>query len=333
VERPVSPEESVVDQRVVGSVPSSRLDLEALRAYLAVVDTGSFVAAAASLRWARATLRRRVDELEASAGVPLLHRTAEGAMPTEAGLVLAERGRQILREANALLSTVREVGAEPSGTVRLVLPVGLPPLLMPPLYAMLRARHPKLKVRVRFADDPMAGLLQETDVAICFGGKAPEGPWISYELGRVRERLLASPRYLDRKGTPASPEALRSHDLLLWEPVDATPSLPLRNGGEITVVPALSSTDIHLLRQCAHNELGIAFVPDAELPEPLRDSTDLVPVLADVVGRERAVHVVMPAALSDIPRIKAVLDQARMFMAHDVPVTPKGASTRSRRRS
>ncbi|MFI5302702.1 MAG: LysR family transcriptional regulator, partial [Polyangiales bacterium] len=103
------------------------MDFDALRAFVAVVDSGSLVSAARVLRMARATLRRRVDELEISAGVPLLHRSPTGVTPTEAGSVLAERGRTILQEASVLLSRVREVGDEPAGELRLVLPVGLPP--------------------------------------------------------------------------------------------------------------------------------------------------------------------------------------------------------------
>jgi DNA-binding transcriptional LysR family regulator len=294
------------------------MDLEALRAYLAVVETGSFVSAATSLRYARATLRRRVDELEVQAGVPLLHRTGQGATPTEAGRVLAERGRRILAEASALLSTVREIGAEPSGTVRIVLPVGLPPQLFAPMYAVLRARHEKLRLRVRFAEDPMAGLLHDADVAICFGGAPPEGPWISHELLRVPERLIASPAYLRAHGTPSSPADLHAHELLVWEPEGTeTTRLPLRGGAELEVTPALASSDIHLLRQCAGGGLGVAFVPDASLPEALVPEPALVTVLDGVVGRMRAVRVVMPAALSEIPRIKAVIDQIHALVVRD----------------
>jgi DNA-binding transcriptional LysR family regulator len=307
-----------------------RVDLEALRAYLAVVETGSFVSAAASLRYARATLRRRVDELEAQAGVPLLHRTGQGATPTEAGRVLADRGRRILREASALLSSVREVGAEPSGTVRFVLPVGLPPELLTPLYAILRERYPKLHLRIRFADDPMTGLLKDVDVAVCFDrGAVPEGPWISHELLRIREGLFATPRYLKRQGTPGSPDDLAGHDLLVWEAPDAdATSLPLRSGAELRVDPALACADIHLLRQCAGADLGIAFVPDGDVPD--LQVSGLVPVLPEAIGRERALRVVLPAALSDIPRIKAVLDLVRTFVGTRAVAGRGGKATKRR---
>src|SRR5688572_2734885 len=103
------------------------MDLEEFRAFLAVVETGSFLAAATQLNTPRATLRRRVEALEARAGVLLLERSARGVVVTAAGAVLADRGRVVLQEASALVASVREIGREPVGVLRALVPVGLPP--------------------------------------------------------------------------------------------------------------------------------------------------------------------------------------------------------------
>lgn len=291
------------------------MDLDELRVFVAVVETGSIVAAARSLNFARATLRRRLDELEARARVPLLHRTASGVIPTEAGAVLAERSRVILQEANALLSSVREVGAEPAGDLRIVAPVGMPPQLMTPLFAALRQKYPALCPRLHFSDDPLAGLLDNVDVALHFGNRSPAGPWVSREILRVREKLLASKKYLRRKGTPRSPGELREHELLAWASPDADPHVwPVRNGGAVQVCPGLISSDIHMLRQCAVAGMGIAFLPDAGFEDPVSPSDRLVPVLPEQIGRDRPLRFVAPAALSDIPRIRAVLTEIQTFI-------------------
>ncbi len=291
------------------------MDLDELRAFVAAVETGSIVAAARSLNFARATLRRRLDELEARAGVPLLNRTAQGVTPTEAGTVLAARGRLILQEANALLSSVREVGAEPAGELRVVLPTGMPPSVLTPLFAVLRQKYPLLCVRVRCADDPLAGLLDDVDVAVHFGSRSPEGPWVSYEILRMHEWLIASEDYLQRKGVPETPGELVEHDLLAWASPDSDPTVwPTREGVALTVAPAMVSTDIHLLRQCAAAGMGIALLPDPALPVSESLADHLVSVLPDEVGRERALRCVVPAALSEIPRIRAVLTEIRAFL-------------------
>src|SRR5262245_28360838 len=120
------------------------MDLEELRAFLQVVEQGSFLAAADALTVSRTTLRRRVGSLEVRAGVPLLESTQQGVVLTDAGRVLAARGRMLEEEANALIASVREVGQEPSGVLRIALPVGLPPHVLAPLLVAVRATYPRL---------------------------------------------------------------------------------------------------------------------------------------------------------------------------------------------
>lgn len=288
------------------------MDLEELRAFLAVVETGSFLGAERSLSMPRATLRRRVDALEARAGVPLLSRTRQGIAATEAGAVLATRGRLMIQEATALVASIREIGQEPSGVLRVLLPVGLPPHMLVPLFAAMREAYPRLSVHLRFSDDPIGGLLDDVDVAVHFGERSPSGPWVSYELLRLREWMIAHVDYLARHGTPDSLDALAGHQLFAWEAPGGNPRvLPLRSGGSFAVEPTLVASDIHFLRQCVLAGLGIAMLPDAMLPDPGTDPGAVVPVLLDVVGRERPLRLVVPSVLSDVPKIKAVLRHVR----------------------
>ena len=89
--------------------------------------------------------------------------------------MLAARGRRILQEANALLSSVREVGADPAGELRFVFPVGLPPESVTSLFAALQKKYPHLSLRVHYSEDPHSGLLEDVDVAVYFGTDSPPG--------------------------------------------------------------------------------------------------------------------------------------------------------------
>ena len=84
------------------------MDLDDLRALISVIDHGSAAAAAAATRTSRTTLRRRLENLEAQVGVPLLIRGTAGAVPTPAGLALAARGRTLVEEA---YRRIREIEA------------------------------------------------------------------------------------------------------------------------------------------------------------------------------------------------------------------------------
>lgn len=293
---------------------AEQMDLEELSAFITVVESGSFLAAASSLGVSRTTLRRRVGSLEARAGVPLLESTHQGVVLTDAGRALSTQGRRMMQEARALLASVREMGHEPSGVLRCVLPVGLPPHLLAPLHTALRACYPRLRLHLRFSNDPLAEPLVDIDMAIHFGDDSPRGPWISYVIMRVQERLLASSAYLGKRGTPRSVEDLRRHELLAWQaPGEDARIWPTRSGGHVTVEPALIATDIHFIRHCCLEGLGIGFVPDANVPDAA-GASPLVAVLPDVIGRERAVRVTVPAALAEIPKIRMVLERVRAFL-------------------
>ncbi len=290
------------------------MDLEELRAFLAVVETGSFLGAERNLNMPRATVRRRVDSLEARAGVALLSRTRQGIAATEAGSVLVTRGRLMIQEATALVASIREIGQEPSGVLRVLLPTGMPPHALVPLFTALRGTYPRLGVHIRFSDDPIGGLLDDVDVAVHLGSRSPPGPWVSHELLRVREWPVAHVDYLSRRGAPASLDDLAAHELFSWQaPGENARVWPLRSGGSLAVEPTLVSSDIHFLRQCVLAGQGIALVPDAMMPDPGTEPGDVVPVLPELVGRDRPIRVVVPSVLSDVPKIRAVLRHVREF--------------------
>lgn len=290
------------------------MDLAELRAFIAVVEAGSFLGAARALGVSRTTLRRQVGSLEARAGVPLLEGAQSGVRPTEAGHALARQGRTMMEEASALLASIRELGHEPTGTLRVVLPVGLPPHVLTPLFAALRRAYPRLGVHCRFSNDPLGEALVDIDIAVHFGQDAPRGQWISHIVLRPREWLIASRDYLALRGTPRSIEDLAQHDLFAWQaPGEDARVWRTLKGTPFTVQPALVASDIHFIRHCCISGLGIGLLPDALLPDPGLDPDLLVPVLPDLVGQERAVRVSVPAALAEIPKVRMVVERVRRF--------------------
>lgn len=290
------------------------MDLEELQAFLHVVEQGSFHAAADTMGMSRTTLRRRIDSLQSRAGVTLLESSRNGVVLTEPGRVLAERGHAMVEEASALVASIREIGRVPSGILRTVMPVGMPPMIMAQLFSSLRRDYPQLRVHCRFSNDPLSESLIDVDMVTHFGETEPRGAWISLVLMRIEERLFASTSYLAAHGTPTTIEELSRHELLAWLPPgeDAT-AWPLLSGGTFPIKPVYASTDVHQVRQFCHLGLGIAMLPDmfgSEIVSP----NELIPVLPSVVGHELAVRVTVPEALADIPKIKMILAHARRFL-------------------
>jgi DNA-binding transcriptional LysR family regulator len=132
---------------------------------------------------------------------------------------------------------------------------------------------------------------------------------------RLREGLLASTEYLKRRGVPGSVEELQGHELFSWEALGEDARLwPMLRGPSFRVEPALIATDIHLIRFCCLSGQGIGLIPSVELADPGGAEDLLVPVLPDVVGRQRQLRISVPEALCEIPKIKQVLSHIRGFL-------------------
>ncbi len=287
------------------------MNLDELRAFIAVVESGSLVSAARVLRYPRATLRRRIDELEARVGTPLLLRHADGVTPTPAGELMAKSGRALLEQAGAILTHAREVGSEPAGTLRVLLAQGLPPETTMMLVREA-AQHARLRLQLSYSDDPLHAPLDGVDVALYFGMTTLAGPFVTYRLLRVRERLLASPGYLAAHGEVASVGELMRHGLFVWRgPEMVEGRVPLVGGGDLAVTPRVTSADIVALRWLAQMEMGVAYVPEAEVALAGDPTAGLVPVLDGVVGRTNELRLVVPALVVDLPKVKALLAMLR----------------------
>lgn len=283
------------------------MDMNELRAFLAVADTGSLLAAADALGLPRSTLRRRLDDLEGRVGAPLLLRGAQGATLTEAGQLIESRGRRILQESQALIATAREVGGGRGGLLRVALPAGLPPHGLLPVFIAMRSSFPEMKIEARTFADPTEALEDGSDIAFLFGAKAPLGPYVTRVVLPLRERLIGSAAYLRERGSPSSLAELHQHELFSWSGPGVDPHRwPTLDGIGVEVRPVAVSPDVHLLRQLVLADLGLAFVPDALLPDPGHPEDAVVTLLPELIGRDCPLRVVIPEALARSPRVRAI---------------------------
>lgn len=281
----------VAQRRAVGQ--KEAMDLDELRSFIAVVDSGSFSAAAKSLNFARTTLRKQISELEARSGVQLLKDAADGASVTRAGHVLAEKGRFLLSEARSLFDAVRALERQDDLLIFEV-PLGLPPQIEQSAYKAFRKAAPALRWRIRyttglFDDQTDASFVlhhSRGDESKASGRVVEEGNWRHTRVARLPTGLVASKSYLEEHGTPESVEELAQHNLIMWERSDRDPlTLPLKKYREtpVAISPSLISPNAFAVRQFAQSGLGIALAPSSRLAGFFEERS-LVSVLRDEIG-------------------------------------------------
>lgn len=280
------------------------MDIENLRRFVQIVDTGSIQGAARQLCVSRSVLRRSLDELEAEIGAPLVHRDPSGVRLTAAGAVTLERARPLLDAAGALVTEARAAEQEAWGLIRVIEPVGMPLAMQASAILGAHLALPNQRIVIRHTENPLADLSHPFELMLHEGPAPDRNAWFSRVLLRVKLSLLASRSYLERRGTPKSPAELVGHEALGWNrPGHPAGEWPLLAGGAVTMTPWFSSSDPQLLITLAKGGGGILLAP----PAMFRDDADaggLQTVLEDQVGTEVVFRATTPFPARADPRTR-----------------------------
>jgi DNA-binding transcriptional LysR family regulator len=293
-----------------------------MRAFVAVVDSGSFVRAADALRLSKTAVSRLVGDLEARVGTRLLHRTTRRLSLTPEGEVFHERCRQVLdsvAEAEAELSTH---AGEAVGRLRLNVPVSFGLLHLAPLWPAFMAQHPKVVLDVTLSDRLVDLVDEGYDLAVRIS-RLQSSSLVSRPLATTRLMLCASPEYLRRHGTPAHPSELARHAVIAysllsmgeqWE-FDGPPGRPRHAGGggpaaervTVTVSPRMRTNSGDTCCAAAVQHQGLVLQPSFLLAAHLASGA-LVEVLPQYRSIELGVHAVYPSRKHLTPKVRALID-------------------------
>ena len=187
----------------------------AIPVFVAVVKSGGFSAAARALGVSKSAVSKRINLLEKSLGVRLLHRTTRKLSLTEAGERYYEHASQALISAGQAEDAVMELQGDPQGKLRISSPMSFGRLHVAPLIPKLLQRYPKLQVE-QVMDDKKTDLVAAGfDIAIR-SGRLPDSTLIARKLAPLRQVICASPDYLDRNGLPDAPTELSGHNCVLF---------------------------------------------------------------------------------------------------------------------
>ncbi|KAB2686481.1 LysR family transcriptional regulator [Brucella pseudogrignonensis] len=127
-----------------------RLDSE--RMFVAVLDTGSFSAAAQRLGTSSGQASKLISKLEAGLGVQLIKRTTRALSPTEVGYAYYERIKGLVQDFDALDASVRNASGAPSGRIRLTAPMSFGTLQLTPILLEFAKTFPDIQIDVSFSD-------------------------------------------------------------------------------------------------------------------------------------------------------------------------------------
>src|SRR4051812_13425299 len=187
--------------------------LDAMQVLLAVVDAGSLSAGSRKLNAPLPSVSRKVAELERHLGTRLLIRTSRNIQLTDAGRDYIDAARQIMtqiKEAELRASGEYET---PRGELRITVPDEFGHrVVLPPAYEFL-CEHPEITLDIVTSNSFVDLVEQQIDLGVRIGS-LPDSSLYAVNVGVVRIMTCASPRYLERKGIPKTPDDLAAHDAI-----------------------------------------------------------------------------------------------------------------------
>jgi DNA-binding transcriptional LysR family regulator len=296
--------------------------------FVKVVERSSFTAAAEALEMSQPVVSKAVTRLEEKLGARLLNRTTRRLSLTEAGSALYQKAAQALSQIEDAELDVAAFQTEPRGTLRVSAPASFAILHMGPLLAEFIARYPGVTMDFQL-DDRTVDLVQEGfDLAIRIG-ELEDSTLIARRIAPCRVVVCAAPAYLQKRGTPQTPEDLLEHDCFVYTNLRAPREWRfIDENGELHVVPIngrLHSNNGLLERDAAIAGAGISRIPTFYVGEQLRSGA-LVPILPKYRAQPIGVYAVYPQQRKLLPKVRAFID----FLAErfgDNPAWDQGWST------
>lgn len=254
--------------------------LDELQAFVAVVDTGSITAAAEQLELTISATSRTLSRLEEKLQTTLLTRTTRRLELTEEGAAFLQHARTILASVDEAEEQMAARRLRPVGRLRVDAATPFVLHVIVPHLAGFRSRFPEVELQLNSNEGIIDLIEKRTDVAFRIGA-LKDSTLHARPIGTSRVRVLASPGYLKRRGTPTRPAQLEQHDLLGFTQPESLNDWPLRgaDGNTVHIAPTIASSSGETLRQMALAGLGIVCLSDF-LTRDDRRSGRLVQLLA-----------------------------------------------------
>ena len=235
--------------------------LEAMSLLIAVVDAGSFSAAARQRGLPLTTITRKVSDLEAGLGAKLLVRTTRKLSLTNAGSAYVAAARRIIEQVEEAEQEAAGEFTEPRGELVITAPVQFGQLHVVPIVTDFLAQFPEINIRLLLLDRNVHLIEDQVDMAVRIG-KLPDSTMIATMVGEMRTVLCATPKLLTEYGIPRTLEDLRGMPCVLFDGPGSSSAWRFVNPAtkskeELSVMSRLSISTVEGALQAALRHSGV----------------------------------------------------------------------------
>lgn len=304
--------------------------LSAMRAFVRVVEAGTFSRAADLLDMPKPTVTKQIQQLEAHLRAKLLNRTTRRVTVTMDGAAYYERALRLLGELDELDASMTLAQARPSGRLRVDCSSALAISVIIPALHEFHARYPDIQLDLGLSDRAADLIGENLDCAVRAGEIADQG-LIARRIGDMQLITCASPDYLERFGTPRHPRDLEDgHRVVAYRPALGGRILPLIYQNRTEMIEIAGRYIISLNDGTGYLAAGLAGHGIMQLPsfmarEPIAEGR-LVPLLLDWCTAPKPLHIVYPPNRHLSNKVRVFVDWLAELFAKDDLVLARGAA-------
>jgi DNA-binding transcriptional LysR family regulator len=285
-----------------------------MAAFVRVVDSKGFSAAASGLGLSPSAVSKLVTRLETRLGIRLLQRTTRALHLTAEGEAFYAAARRIVSEIEALEEQVTGQRDTPHGLLRVTTSVAFSTHQLGPVIVEFMARHPLVQLELLPTDLVVDMVEEGVDIAIRIGRLA-DTSFMARKIGEDKRLICAAPSYLARHGTPKRPEELARHNCIVSRERPHLNRWLFRmdgpGGGEIReleVAGRVAISEGEMQMQLALQGIGIVRLTRLTMAQAIRDGA-LVPLLGDFSAEDPVpIHAVYPHRRHLAPKVPAFVN-------------------------
>lgn len=190
--------------------------LNAISVFCKVIETQSFTQAANQQNISVAMASKLVSQLEEHLKTRLLQRTTRKIVPTEAGMLYYQRCQAILLDLSEADSSISNMATSLQGNLLISVPRDFGLLYISPNLPKFIELHPNLHVEIEFEDKRVDLVAEGYDLALRIG-YMQDSSLVARKISSSPMHFVASPSYLESRGTPLTPDDLEYHQGLLYK--------------------------------------------------------------------------------------------------------------------
>ncbi|WP_342119256.1 LysR substrate-binding domain-containing protein [Pseudoduganella sp. OTU4001] len=295
--------------------------LEGMRAFVRVVEAGSFTKAAETLDVSKTTVTQLVQQLEANLRIKLLNRTTRKVNVTTAGAAYYERVIRLLAELEDIENNILGESTVPRGLLRVDVPSPFANIILVPALPAFHARFPEIQLDIG-ASDRKVDLIGDNVDCVVRGGEIADGSLVARRIADLQLGVYAAPSYLREAGMPIHPDDLHGagHRIVHYRWTNGLPYAMEKSGERIKVggrhFLAIDDGNAYLTAGLAG--LGVLWLPQYMARAHVASGA-LIPLFTDWRIDPMPLHVAYPPDRYVRKQLRVFIDWIVDLMAQHEP--------------